>query len=985
MTYLANSFHAKQGAAVRSRGRAVQQHLQAAQSALRLHQPEEALHYCEWALQNTRVQAEERAMVQFVRAEALEHLAQFTEAVQILTDYEEVEAREALPPKLRWEACLRLGAAYGGTKDVPKALTYAKQALSLATECSEAVATCKANLLIGNLYRRVGETGFARDHFLQARTQALSLQNKVLLAQAHNGLGVVAITEGNWTRARAAFDAAREVIRHADEPLLLGSLDINQAAIVALEGDWRTSVTLLESALTHLQRAHQPRLLANARNNLGYSLLRLGEMHRAQVVLETGLAEARAGEIMLVEASALETLGEWSFLQGDFPTAVTRLQQALELTSTTRVSFNLAQVQITWGRCLLLMGNIAQAAKSFQSSLEISKQINDARGQAVARLWLMETYLASGALEEAGQFFITVREEVERIANVPLLGHLRELSARLALHHRQETEAIRQFKQAISIQEMTGDRYRLAVAQYHLGLAYEQFGATAQAAEALECARTAGAEMAAAPLLTLVEAALQKLPPATQLQPQPQTEERVVFALTRLLDADLSRDLLLHEFGHILRQEFGLASATIWQGTGGEWTPLLFPDNAKPDMRIDASLLSVRHSETVDMLTLRSGERLALDWGQDGTKLSASLRQLFIRQLGIGLERCRWRRELGADNVPDQAALMTQQFALPGMIYNSEAMRRIAEQIHRLRSSSIVVLITGESGTGKELIARAIHALSARAGRPFATFNCAATPRELIESQLFGHRRGAFTGAVAESVGIIGEAAHGTLFLDEIGEMPREIQPKLLRFLQDGEVQRVGHTTPLHVDVRVVAATNADLEQMIQRGEFRPDLYYRLNVIQFALPPLRQRREEIPLLAEYFLARYLTQSDKTDITLSTSALDLLQHYAWPGNVRQFENEIQRLVALASTGTRITPEMLSPAITQGLDLQPGSLQTIPPRRETLPQAVDEMQKRMVQEALTRHNGNLARAADELGISRYGLSKMLTRLQLSRRGG
>jgi DNA-binding NtrC family response regulator/tetratricopeptide (TPR) repeat protein len=930
---------------------------------------------------------EEMARLQFVRAEALEHLAQFTEAVQTLAVFEEVEAREALPLELRWEACLRLGAAYGGTKDVHKALNYARQALSLttqcgATQCGEGVATCKANLLIGNLYRRLGETWFARDHFLHARNQAGHLQDKILLAQAHNGLGVVAITEGNWTRARAAFDAAREVLGHADEPLLRGSLDINQAAIVALEGDWRTSVTLLESALTHLQQAHQPRLLANARNNLGYSLLRLGEMQRAQAVLETGLAEARAGEMMLVEASALETLGEWSFLQGDFTTAVARLQQALELTRATRVSFNLAQVQITWGRCLLLMEKTEQAAKAFQSSLEISEQIGDARGQAVARLWLMETHLASGESAAAQELWMTANEEVERLANVPLLGHLRELSARLALRHGPAPEVISHFKQAISIQEMTGDRYRLAVAQYHLGLAYQQFGATAQATEALERARAGCVELAATPLLTLVETALLKRPSATVSRPQSQAEERVVFALMRMLDADLSRELLLHEFSHILRHEFGVASVTIWQIKDSEWTPLICQGSTGSAARQSVSPRPEHHSEAVDLLTLESGERLALSLGNGGTELSASLRQLFLRQLGIGLERCRWRRELVADPASEPTTLTTQPFALPGMAYNSPAMRRIAEQIHRLRSSSIVVLITGESGTGKELVARAIHALSARAERPFATFNCAAIPRELIESQLFGHRRGAFTGAVTESAGIIGEAAHGTLFLDEIGEMPRDLQPKLLRFLQDGEVQRVGHTTPLRVDVRVIAATNADLEQMIQRGEFRPDLYYRLNVIQFTLPPLRERREEIPLLAEFFLARYLAQSDKTDITLSTSALDLLQHYAWPGNVRQLENEIQRLVALASVGTRITPEMLSPMITHGLDLQSGSLQMTPPRRETLPQALDEMQRRMVQEALTRHRGNLARAADELGISRYGLSKMLTRLQLSR---
>ncbi len=972
----------------RKREQTFPQRLKAARAALRQCQPEEALKHCDRALNDVRLQVTDQATLQFVRAEALENLARLTEAVQVLAAYEHVDVREALPPELRWEACLRLGSAYGGTKDVPKALNYAKQALTLATQFDDGVATGKAHLLLGNLYRRVGETWFARDHFLHARTQALRQNDKVLLAQAHNGLGVVAITEGNWTQARTAFDTAQEVIGQAEQPLLRGSLDINLAAVVALEGNWRASVTLLESALTHLQHTHQPRLIANARTNLGYSLLRLGEMQRAKAVLKIGLAEARACEVLLVEASTLETLGELSFLQGEFTVAATWLRQALDMMRATRVSFNLAQAQITWGRCLLMIGKSAQAAEAFQTSLETSEHIGDARGQAAARLWLVEARLASEEPQEAQQLLNTARGEVEQLANGPLLGHLRELSARLALLNGQQAEAIRQFKQAVSIHEMTGDRYRAAVASYHLGQAYLQIGDTENAAGALERTRTAGAEMAATPLLELTEAALQQLTAVSVPAPaREQQAEQIVAALTRLLEANLSRELLLHEFSYILHREFDVASVIILQqAVGAEWTPLVYQGCTEQEARDSARQLQRRGrtEERVENLTLRSGERLALALGKRGKELSESLLRLFINYLEIGLERCRWRHELADAPALDPASLVSHQLSLPGLIYNSTAMRCLAEQVHSIRSSSIVVLITGESGTGKELVARAIHALSARAGRAFATFNCAATPRELIESQLFGHRRGAFTGAVTESVGIIGEADNGTLFLDEIGEMPRDIQPKLLRFLQDGEVQRVGHTSAHKVDVRVIAATNADLERMIARGEFRPDLYYRLNVIQFHLPPLRERREEIPLLAEFFLARYLAQADKDSITLATSAFDLLQHYHWPGNVRQLENEIQRLVALAPAGARITPELLSPMITRGLDLQPGTLQDITPKPEKLPKSLDEMQKRMVKEALTRHQGNLSKTADELGISRFGLSKMLTRLQLSRRG-
>jgi transcriptional regulator with GAF, ATPase, and Fis domain len=184
---------------------------------------------------------------------------------------------------------------------------------------------------------------------------------------------------------------------------------------------------------------------------------------------------------------------------------------------------------------------------------------------------------------------------------------------------------------------------------------------------------------------------------------------------------------------------------------------------------------------------------------------------------------------------------------LPGFIHSSPAMTRLVEEVHKIRSSDVTVLVTGESGTGKELVARAIHALSSRRDKIFVPFNCTAVPKELSESYLFGHRRGAFTGAVADSPGVIRSAAGGTLFIDEVGDLPLDVQPKLLRFLQEGEIQPLGEQQPTRIDVRIVAATNTDLEELVAQGRFREDLYYRLNVIRLRVPPLRERRSEIPL------------------------------------------------------------------------------------------------------------------------------------------
>jgi len=244
------------------------------------------------------------------------------------------------------------------------------------------------------------------------------------------------------------------------------------------------------------------------------------------------------------------------------------------------------------------------------------------------------------------------------------------------------------------------------------------------------------------------------------------------------------------------------------------------------------------------------------------------------------------------DPLTDDAAAA----GLPGFIAVSPAMRHLRADLARFAGSRATVIITGQSGVGKEVVARAIHDLSSRAGRPYVTFNCAATPRELFEAQLFGHRKGAFTGATSDQPGTIRAADGGTLFLDEIGELPLDVQPKLLRFLENGEVSPLGERRPVTVDVRIVAATHRDLEALVRQGRFREDLYFRLQVIPLRVPPLRERREDIPALARHFL-RDLGPKGRAPV-LAPDALALMTAHDWPGNVRELRNVIERTLAFA---------------------------------------------------------------------------------------
>src|SRR5262249_6529831 len=277
-----------------------------------------------------------------------------------------------------------------------------------------------------------------------------------------------------------------------------------------------------------------------------------------------------------------------------------------------------------------------------------------------------------------------------------------------------------------------------------------------------------------------------------------------------------------------------------------------------------------------------------------------------MRRLGMIAPVARQGYALGAARDRSNVAVGPQidrslEPLLPGFLSASAAMSRVVEQIQRLQGNDLTVLITGESGTGKELVARAIHVGSERSAAMVLPYNCTTTGRDLADSQLFGHRRGAFTGAVSDQPGLVRTAAGGTLFLDEIGDLPLDVQPKLLRFLEQSEIMPVGETRPLRVDVRVLAATNADLEQRVAEGKFREDLNYRLSVIRIHVPPLRERREEIPLLSTFFLREASERLGKPNVQLSSPALDLFSQYLWPGNVRQLKNEIQRAVALSEAG------------------------------------------------------------------------------------
>jgi two-component system NtrC family response regulator len=312
------------------------------------------------------------------------------------------------------------------------------------------------------------------------------------------------------------------------------------------------------------------------------------------------------------------------------------------------------------------------------------------------------------------------------------------------------------------------------------------------------------------------------------------------------------------------------------------------------------------------------------------------------------------------------------------LVGESDAMKKVYQLIQRVAGTDVNVLVLGENGTGKELVANAIHEAGPRREQPFVPINCGAIPETLLESELFGHERGSFTDAHRTKEGKFELADRGTLFLDEIGEVPLHLQVKLLRFLQDHKVERIGGRDPIRVDARVIAATNRDLKAMIADGRFREDLFYRLGVITIQVPPLRERGDDLRLLAEYFLEFYSRQHKRKLKGFTQAALRAILAYPWPGNVRELENLVQRAVILG-VDAYLRPEDL------GLESAGGSAEPLP----TLQAARDEAESRLLVDALTRNAGNVTRAAREIDVSRPTLHDLLKKHGLDaaryRRGG
>ena len=408
---------------------------------------------------------------------------------------------------------------------------------------------------------------------------------------------------------------------------------------------------------------------------------------------------------------------------------------------------------------------------------------------------------------------------------------------------------------------------------------------------------------------------------------------------------------------------------------GTELSEAIQATECSPEVQITKSRNAMSSSETCAIpLGQHKGEALTLSCRIPDDPSKAILLSSILRlgRAALALERAREEERNRAALWPADPIESTG-----GAIFQAEQMQTILNVARRIAPTDVPVLITGETGTGKEVLARTIHALSRRAQATFLPFNCTSAPKDMLDSQLFGHRRGAFTGAIDNFQGVVRAAAGGTLFLDEIGDTSLEVQPKLLRFIESNEIHPIGEPQPTQVDVRLIVATNADLDTLVSQGRFRADLFYRLNIVPLHLPPLRERRVEIPTLANHYLQKYALEYGKGDLRLAEDTMEYLVLYRWPGNTRELANEMRRLAVLAESGAIMMPEHLYPEITKSRRTVPASERVLDPTEvvvrldQPVPAAVRYLEERMVNYAMKKCGGRVEEAATMLGLSRKGL--------------
>ncbi|MDQ2747373.1 MAG: sigma 54-interacting transcriptional regulator [Acidobacteriota bacterium] len=954
-------------------------------------------------LENYSHTTENRAHLSCLLSYAYETQGRYKESLEAIDEYDSEKLLSEINLKTQTAVITQLAISFNNTNDYPKAVALLNYALEEATAANLNEAFGGIYVAFSRVYRKLNEFPISRDYAEKALNYFREQGDWRGMAESYQGIALAYHQEGSSEKSVEFFDLAIKMIGDRSAPFLLGKVYSDISGAYWFLRRPQDGIACLEKSIEFFEQTEHKIQAIAAHNNLGLHLVMIGEWNRAEAAYLRALELAtEVNHVHIV--GILDSLGELKILRGELSEAQTLLERSVSSAEERKNDWYLIQSLRNLARCFLLQGKIVEAKEKAQRTIKICRSISERQISNMAKLVLAEVYLKENKFAEC-EAQLTEIEATDPSSDFFVLGNIQRIRGLAVLDD--EELAVHHFSRALTIFEAAEDVYHAALMHCLIGRtlkASQPDRARKNLIAANEIFRKLGIKKLSAETETLLE----KLK-TVENPPKRINSAGSQLLMLRLAEATASRELLFRELVAILQQESRAQKIIIAEmGEQKKFYPFIthgyVPQESmelvakfqEADRKDEAE--SFARAKNLKFFNLRapsSAPALLIIAPAAGAVLNdgGSLQPL-LRVVELGMDVCALRDKDKFQHPEHDASPFTSSSLMPGFIHSSPAMTALVEEVYKIRSSDVTVLVTGESGTGKELVSRAIHTISSRKDKVFVPFNCTAVPKELAEGHLFGYKKGAFTGAVTDSPGIIRAADGGTLFLDEIGDLPLDVQPKILRFLQEGEVQPLGEKQPVKVDVRIIAATNMPLEEKVADGSFREDLYYRLNVIRLRVPPLRERRSEIPPIINYYINQYSARFGKRDIIITPQTIDLLMVCDWAGNVRQLCNEIQRIVARAEDGEKITPEHLSADLKRSAQpiasfAENGNVRPITSYDSafssfsvgtasgTLEEAVSELEIQMIKAALSRHRWNISRVANELGLTRRGLYMKIAR--------
>lgn len=941
----------------------------------------------------------------------LETLGRYKESLEALRPYEDDDVLSHLKVETQVRVTIQLAIGYNNLNDHPKAVTILKAAQKRAEENDLGHLIGGIETGLARVYRKLNECAICRDHAQNALESYRSHGDWLGMAEAYREIAISYHQEGRSERSLEYFDLGIQIIGSRRAPFMLGKIYTDMSGAYWFLRRPKEGIECLEKSIEFFDKTEHILNTVIAYNNLGINLTLTGDWARAETIIKKALELAlKTNHVHM--AGILDSLGELKILRGELAEAEDLFKRAIKIARERKREWYVVQAMRNLSRCFLAKGEFEKAAETARETIELSGTIGDRHYANMAGLVLAESLLN---LHRAGECEnrLQIIEESDPASDFYVLGNIQRIRGLAAAASDDPELAVHHFNRSLTIFEAAGDIYHTAISNYLIGTNLP----SGQSGRAVKHLTNSGEVFRALGLSELSDSVAEQIESIKKGSTDDKhnhgkrRSNSVVSQLlmVRLAEATASRELIFRELVAVLQQESAAKKIIITQlgdtkqsypyVTHG-YSPEVSKDlikrfNAAVEKGEEKAFARAKNLAVVPIRPTNAEHAHLIISPQNGALLNdGSSIQPLLRVVELGLDVIALRERDHTAPVEYDSGPYTSNSLMPGFIHSSPAMTSLVEEVYKIRSSDVTVLVTGESGTGKELVSRAIHTMSNRKDKVFVPFNCTAVPKELAEGHLFGYRKGAFTGAVNDSPGMIRAADGGTLFLDEIGDLPIDVQPKLLRFLQEGEVQPIGEKRPIKVDVRVIAATNMPLEEKVAEGTFREDLYYRLNVIRLRVPPLSERRSEIPPMVNYYVNHYSARFGKRNITFTPQTIDLLMVCDWEGNVRQLCNEIQRIIARAVDGEVVTPDHLSPELKRSarpISSYSASDKVVPiasydspftpfasiPEGGTLEDAVTELEMQMIKASLARNNWNISRVANELGLTRRGLYLKLSR--------